>query len=215
MNTGLEKMFGQIKPGMCRLSMNGIAIKTNNEYKVYDVETGNLTNCDDFVFDIGEDFFFLIPTNSVQRGDIILVSGKPNCVVSVNEKAIEAFNYENSSIIQLVPEKHIMFGNTYFYSKIVSMFGTGANLSSESIMPMMMFNQMSKNGGESSELGKMMMMSAMMKGNFGFDNILGDAFSAKKTEPKPKVEEKPEIDLDELADKILGKLTKLEKGEKE
>ena len=74
----MNNMFGKVQPGMCRVSMTGkIAIKTNSGYKAYDVKTGKLTNCDNFAFDIGEDMFFVIPTNKVQRGDIILASGKP------------------------------------------------------------------------------------------------------------------------------------------
>ena len=61
-------MFGKVKPGMCRLSMSGkIAIKTSNGYKAYDVTKNRLTNCDSFVFDIGEDMFFVIPTNKLER----------------------------------------------------------------------------------------------------------------------------------------------------
>ena len=51
-------MFGKIAPGMCRLSMNGnVAVKTSNGYKAYNMKTGRLVNQDNFVFDIGEDFF--------------------------------------------------------------------------------------------------------------------------------------------------------------
>lgn len=67
-------MFGKVGSGMCRLSMNGgIAVKTNGGYKTYNIKTGKLTNCSNFVFDIGEEFFFIIPTNKVEKGDIILV----------------------------------------------------------------------------------------------------------------------------------------------
>ena len=70
-------MFGKVANGMCRLSMNGgIAVKTSNGYKTYNVEKKRLTNCDNFVFNIGEEFFFVIPTNKVAIGDIILVAGK-------------------------------------------------------------------------------------------------------------------------------------------
>ena len=49
-------MFGKIASGMCRLSMNGnIAVKTSNGYKSYNIKTKTLTNCDNFVFNIGED----------------------------------------------------------------------------------------------------------------------------------------------------------------
>ena len=83
-------MFGKIAPGMCRLSMSGgIAVKTSNGYKSYNVKNGRLTNCDSFVFDIGEEFFFVMPTNKVEVGDIILVSGKPKCVIKAEKETIK------------------------------------------------------------------------------------------------------------------------------
>lgn len=82
-------MFGKIGSGMCRLSMNGnIAVKTSGGYKTYSVKTGKLTNCDNFAFDLGDDFFFVIPTNKVSSGDIILVNGKPKCVKEVNKPPV-------------------------------------------------------------------------------------------------------------------------------
>ena len=75
-------MFGSLAPGMCRLTMDGrIAVKTENAYRTYDVKTGRLTNCMNFVFDIGKEFFFVIPTSKVKPGDIILVNdadGRPS-----------------------------------------------------------------------------------------------------------------------------------------
>ena len=116
--------FGAIAPGMCKLSMNGsIAIKTSNGYKTYNLKTGRLTNCSNFVFDIGSDFFFVIPTNKVKRGDIILVSGKPRCVLEVKADSITVINYEDSTVESILPERHMFLGNTYFYGKIVSMLG--------------------------------------------------------------------------------------------
>lgn len=143
-------MFGKVAPGMCRVSMSGkIAIKTSNGYKAYDVETGKLTNCDNFAFDIGEDMFFIIPTNKVEKGDIIIASGRPLCVIEVTKNEIRAFSYENGTIETVVPERHIFFGKQYFYGKIVSMFG----------------NMMSKKNGGMNNIFKYMMMSEMMKGN--------------------------------------------------
>ena len=44
-------MFGKVASGMCRLSMNGgIAVKTSNGYKTYNLKTNKLTNCNNFVF---------------------------------------------------------------------------------------------------------------------------------------------------------------------
>ena len=43
MNNMLNGMFGKVASGMCRLSMNGgIAVKTSNGYKSYNIKTGRL-----------------------------------------------------------------------------------------------------------------------------------------------------------------------------
>lgn len=146
-------MFGKIAPGLCRLSMNGgIAIKTSNGYKTYNLKNNRLTNCTNFVFDIADDFFFVIPTNKVKRGDIIFANGMPKCVVKVENGTITAINYENAVIETILPERHIFMGNTYFYGKIVSMFGSdiingkkGAN----KIMQYMLISEMMKGGKDS------------------------------------------------------------------
>lgn len=120
----LNGIFGKIAPGMCRLSMNGgIAVKTSNGYKTYNITTGRLTNCDNFVFDIGEDFFFAIPTNKVKVGDIILVGGKPKCVIETGENKMVVINYEDSTVDTILPERHMFLGNAFITTKIVSMFG--------------------------------------------------------------------------------------------
>lgn len=156
MNNFMNGMFGKIAPGMCRLSMGGgIAVKTSNgDYKSYNIKTGRLTNCNNFVFDIGEDFFFVIPTNKVEKGDIILVNGKPRCVVEADKNKITVINYDDSTIETILPERHVFMGNVYFYGKIVSMFGNGV------------FN--GKKGTD--KIIKYMMMSEMMKGNSGAGN---------------------------------------------
>lgn len=125
MNSFMNGMFGKVAPGMCRLSMSGgIAVKTSGgDYKSYNIKTGRLTNCSNFVFDIGEDFFFVIPTNKVEKGDIILVSGKPRCVVGVEDNKITVINYDDSTVDTILPERHVFMGETYFYGKIISMFG--------------------------------------------------------------------------------------------
>lgn len=143
-------MFGKIAPGLCRLSMNGgIAIKTSNGYKTYNLKNNRLTNCTNFVFDIADDFFFVIPTNKVKRGDIIFANGTPKCVVKTENGTITAINYENAVVETILPERHVFMGNTYFYGKIVSMFGSdiingkkGAN----KIMQYMLISEMMKGG---------------------------------------------------------------------
>lgn len=152
MTSMFNGMFGKVAPNMCRLSMSGgIAVKTSTGYKTYNLKTGRLTNCSNFVFNIGEEFFFVIPTNKVQPGDIILVAGKPKCVIEAKKDQITVINYEDSTVDTILPERHVFMGNTYFYGKIVSMFGSG----------------ISKGKGQMQNIMKYMMLSEMMKGNSG------------------------------------------------
>lgn len=163
-------MFGKIAPGMCRMSMNGkMAIKTSQGYKTYDVNTGKLTNCDRFVFDIGEDFFFLIPTNHLVKGDVILAGGKPRCVIEVKNNEIKTFCYEDSTISTIVPEHHVFFGKTYFYGKIVSVFSLGKKKDggASNMMKYYMMSQMFGGNTSSNSMSNMMPMLMMMNGGMG------------------------------------------------
>lgn len=173
----MNGMFGKIAPGMCRLSMNGgIAVKTTNGYKTYNVKTGRLTNCSNFVFDIGEDFFFLIPTNKVQKGDIILVGGKPKCVVSAEDNKITVINYEDSTVDTILPERHVFMGNTYMYGKIISMFGDSFNKKGgmNNIFKYMMMSEMMKGNNGSSGMSNM--LPFMMMSGGGFENMFEGMF---------------------------------------
>ena len=181
MNGLFNGMFGKIAPGMCRLSINGgIAIKTSNGYKTYEVASGQLTNCDNFVFNIGEEFFFVVPTNRVKPGDIILANGKPKCVIEASKNRITAINYEDSTLEQILPERHVFMGNVYFYGKIVSMFGNNLKKGKGpgKIMKYMMFSEMMKgNGGNGNGGGMMSNLLPLMflgKGNMDFLEDFGD-----------------------------------------
>lgn len=165
-------MFGKVAPGMCRLSMNGgLAVKTSNGYKTYNLKTNRLTNCNNFVFDIGEEFFFVIPTNKVERGDIILVGGKPKCVINVDKDTIKVIDYEDSTVKDILPERHVFMGNTYFYGKVVSMFGndfTKGKKGMNKIMSYMMMSEMMKgnNSMSSNNMSSILPFMMMSGGNF-------------------------------------------------
>lgn len=179
MNNMLNGMFGKVAPRMCRLSMNGgIAVKTNNGYKSYNMKTGRLTNCDSFVFDIGEEFFFVIPTNKAEPGDILLVGGKPKCVIEAEKNKLTVINYEDSTVETILPERHVFMGNTYFYGKIVSMFGSDlikGKKGTNKIMQYMMLSEMMKGNSGSGGSGMSAMLPLMMMGgNMG--NILEGMF---------------------------------------
>ena len=190
-------MFGKVAPGMCRLSMGGkIAIKTSTGYKTYNVKTGRLTNCSNFAFDIGEDFFFVIPTNKVSVGDIILVNGKPSAVIGIDKNAIKTFSYEDSSIREIVPEHHVFMGNTYFYGKIVSMFGNafGKKKGINNIFKYMMMSEMFK--GKSGDVSTMMPMMMMMG---GMDDMFDGMFDEDSNVDLFNFDEEEEDDEEEDA----------------
>lgn len=181
-------MFGKIAPGMCRLSMNGeIAVKTSGGYKTYNLKKNKLTNCTNFVFNVGEEFFFVIPTNRVRPGDIIIASGKPKCVVSVGEGTIKVINYEDSSVQDILPERHVFMGNTYFYGKIMSMFGDNfgkGEAGMNKLMNYMLASEMMKGfgasgasgGSEAAPGGMQSMMLPMMMMGGSFSNLFDGMF---------------------------------------
>lgn len=181
MTNFMNGMFGKIVPGMCRLSMNGgIAVKTSSGYKSYNVKNGRLTNCNSFVFDIGEDFFFVIPTNKVEVGDIILIGGKPKCVIEAEKNKLTVINYEDSTIDTVLPERHVFMGNTYFYGKIVSMFGdtfsgTKGKSGMNKMMSYMMMSEMFKGSGASTN-NTNSMLPMMMFMNGGMSDIFDGMF---------------------------------------
>ena len=194
-NNMLNGMFGKVAPGMCRLSMNGgIAVKTSNGYKTYNMKTGRLTNCDSFVFNIGEEFFFVIPTNKAEPGDILLVAGKPKCVIEAEKNKLTVINYEDSTVETILPERHVFMGNTYFYGKIVSMFGSDlikGKKGTNKIMRYMMMSEMMKGNSDNSGNGMNTMLPLMMMGgNMG--SIFDGLFDFDDGEEDKEVEESEE-----------------------
>lgn len=196
MNEMFNGMFGKVANGMCRLSMNGgIAVKTTNGYKTYDLKKNRLTNCNNFVFNIGEEFFFVIPTNKVEPGDIIIVSGKPKCVISSDKSTITVINYEDSVVENILPERHVFMGNTYFYGKIVSMFGSNfmkGKKGMSKMMSYMMMSEMMKGSGthndNSNNMFANMAMMSMFGGN-GFSDMFDGVFEFVENEDETNDEE--------------------------
>lgn len=195
-------LFGKIAPGMRRLTMNGnIAVKCSNGYKCYNVKKGTLTNVTNFCFNVGDEMFFVIPTNKVEVGDIILVQGKPKCVTEATKKVITVIDYENSEVRQVVPERHVFMGSTYFYGKVISMFGNsfkqGKGLGN--VMKMMMFSQMmgggNAGGGTMGNLGQMMAMSMFMGGGSNpFEGMFDFSLDAPTDEDEEETESETKED---------------------
>ena len=172
----MEGICGRVAPGLCRLSMNGgIAIKTSSGYRTYDTEKKRLINCDSFVLDAGEDTFFVLPTNKVKPGDIILAGGKPRCVLETDGDTITAINFEDAVVALMLPEHHLFMGNTYLYGKIVSIFGKNGVRGKKGpgkLMRYMMLSSMLKgNGGASNPL-----LALMLMGGKGDNDFMEDLF---------------------------------------
>jgi hypothetical protein len=101
--------------------------------------------------------------------------------INDNEWIDNPINYEDYTIDTILPERHVFMGNTYFYGKIVSMFGDnfmGKKNSAANIMQYMMMSEMMKgmNGGGASSGNNMMsnmLPFMMMGGKMGgmFDNM--------------------------------------------
>ena len=178
----MNNLMARIGADCCRITMDGeTAVKTSNGYKVFDMKTKRLTNVNSFCFDVnmGMDMFFAIPTTNVQTGDIIMVDGKPKCVLeNKNNEKIEVVDYETNEIKTFVPERQLFMGNFYFYSKIVNVFGKGFGKGgSKNIMKMMLIsNMMNRKGGSdmAGSIGNMMMMSMLMGNKDGMFNGLFD-----------------------------------------
>lgn len=192
-NKMFSNMFSAVKNGDFRLDTNGrIAVHTSKGYKVYNVNKKRLVNCENFVFDVGDEWFFTVPTTKVKVGDIILINNTPKCVMKVNDNTITVINYENSVVEEILPERHIFMGNAYFYIKVVSMFGSNnpKKKSSKKMLKWMLMSKLFKsndngNSGFSMPTGMnpvaIMFMSEMFKDSeedfdmlFDFDLELDD-----------------------------------------
>ena len=185
------KMFSPVALGYAKMGVNGeIAIRVGNTYKTYNLNTGRLIDCDNFAFDM-DGMFWVVPTFKVERGDIIMVNGKPRCVIEVKEKTIRTFSYENSTIDEIVPEHHVFMGKTYCYGKIFSPFmnmDKSDNMMSNMMQMAMMSQMFSGNSSNSNGFMGMnpMMMMFMMnnKGGNMFEDMFAGAFNFGEDESK-------------------------------
>ena len=179
-----DGLFGKVQAGFVRIDVNGnVAVKTQNGYKSYSLATGNLINCDQFVFDVGEEFFFVIPTNNVKPGDIILANGRsgkrtPKCVIDVAKTYITVINYEDAVVENIVPERHFFMGDTFFYGKIVSLINVNGGNGTNPIENVLKFKMMGEllngkgfGGSGGDFMSTMLFMNMMGGGNNNFSNM--------------------------------------------
>lgn len=163
----MENIFQKVEHGKCRIALNGqIAVWTTNGYKTFSNKTGTLINCNQFVSQFGDDYFYVVPAAKVKEGDIILVNGTPRCVMKVDKNLLTIMTYETGAVEQIIPERRIFMGNIYFYRKIMSpmmgMFGKGKAKAGKMLRLMMMSDMMK--GGAKTNGGMNWMQLLMMQG---------------------------------------------------
>lgn len=175
-NNMFNGMFKPVARGYCKMGVDGqVAVKTSTGYKTFNIKNRKLTNCDNFAFDM-DGAFWVVPTFKVECGDIVLVNGKPRCVIEVGANSIKTFSYEDSTVDEVIPEHHVFMGKTYCYGKIFSPFmnmGKDTN-TMQSMMQMMMMSQMFGGNGNTNGMNPMMFM--MMGKDNPFTNMFDGAF---------------------------------------
>ena len=178
MDNLLKNVFGKVEPGLCRLTIDGkIAIKTNDGYKNYNINTKRLVNCEQFVFDISDDLFFVLLTSNLEIGDIIIINRKPKCIIDISDKdAIKAVNYSDGTIETLSPESHVFMGETCIYGKIISLFQPlqNGNMTNNIMSYMMMSKLMGNNETNLEKLIPLMMLNGIT--NNSMPNVFGNLF---------------------------------------
>lgn len=196
-NDMFHGMFAQVGPGCCKIGMNGkVAIKTSTGYKTFDTKTNRLTNCNNFAFN-ADGAFWILPAFKVEKGDIIFVNKKPCHVIEVGDNSIKAFSYEDSTVNEVVPERHVFMGKTYCYGKLFSPF---MNMSKKDgtmndFMKMVMMSKMFSGSTNSSNdfMGMNPMMLMMMGGNNNFlEGMFDGAFDFGTSTEEEVVEESEE-----------------------
>lgn len=184
-------MLGSIAQDQYRLSFDGqIAVRVRSKdgdtYKTYDPRKNKLVTVGDFAIQGLQDTFFLIPTRKLKRGDIVIIDGKPVCVISHDGNTITAASYNTSEIKTLLVDHIVWFGKP-FYGKVTSIFqmmlGNGLSGDGDGLMKMMVMSQLfggegAKNpfgidmGGQNGGIGNLLMMSMLFgKGESIFDGM--------------------------------------------
>ena len=167
----------------CRLSFDGsIAVRTGtDEYKTYNPTTKQLTNCEDFVFDVGENMIVMMPVANVSVGDVIKVAHNYHYVTNVNgDGSIETVKYEDGSQCHIVPENHIFLGRQFAYQKvfpIFNVFNQSAGNPNFVANPMLMYMMMQSSGNGGFDFSKLLPFM-MMSGQNPFAAMMGQTPAA-------------------------------------
>ena len=183
-NTIMEQLFGNLKFGKLddkrfKMSMLGIAIRDKNgDYVVYDADEKKITSVGNMVIE-GMDFFFAIPTDEPEVGDLILDhSDTPLYITKINEDgSMRCASPTTGNGVTRI--KRVNLFDMQIVTKVVSIMdamGSMGDKSSGLFGNPMMFMAMSGgmgSGSDSNSMMNMMMMSAFMGKGSMFSKLMG------------------------------------------
>lgn len=175
--------FGRVSNGLFRMTLDGsVAVRIDSQdcYKTVNPVTGEFQNVDNFAIDPGADTFFIVPTQKLAVGDIVMVNGTPRCVLGVQGNEVTVVNYGTSVKETLLLEKHIFLGQS-FYGKLMSPLmdffkgftsptGTGNSLASTlSTNPLMFMLMCSHDGNGFGDMNGMLPLLLLGQGGGNID----------------------------------------------
>lgn len=152
--------FGKANTNRFKLSMNGIAVKKDGGYVVYNKDTNEFVDVSNIIFDI-KDAIYILPSVEVNAGDMVIHEGLVYTIVSTKDGEIKAVSYEDCTQTILIP-KSTMFGIKYF-NKVFSILGDNFAASKDIFSNPMML--MALIDGKDSGLSNIMLMNAMSSGD--------------------------------------------------
>ena len=175
--TTMNKMFnfdfGPVSRNQFRMSPYGLAVRTEkNGWIAYNAQTNELIDVDVMNFDMdGMIYKMPVALAAIQKGDILMHSGKPVFVRGVGSDTVQVVDYANASVSSILPVKSPFGFN--FFTKIVSLVDfQNINASSENpfgnMLPFLLMSNSNNGHDERTGIDPMVLMLMMNGGNANF-----------------------------------------------
>lgn len=162
--------FGPVSSNQFRMSPYGIAVNTqSNGWVAFDAKSGELFDVDILNFDISKMIYKMpVALGAVKTGDILMHSGKPVFVRTINEDGtVGVIDYTNATVTNILPVKSPFGFN--FFTKICALFNFDqVNANSDNpfgnMLPFLMLN-----GEKNGEFDPTLLLLASTMGNGAID----------------------------------------------
>lgn len=175
--TTMNKMFnfdfGPVSGNQFRMSPYGLAVRTEkNGWIAYNAQANELIDVDVMNFDMdGMIYKMPVALAAIQKGDILMHSGKPVFVRGVGSDTVQVVDYANASVSSILPVKSPFGFN--FFTKIVSLVDfQNINASNENpfgnMLPFLLMSNSNNSQDERTGIDPMILMLMMNGGNANF-----------------------------------------------